>query len=127
MFAYVINILNTSIEKLEHNSKEVANNTLYICKGLNYKPEYLNEAIVNGATAYIAEPENVTNPNFPHIVVNDIRKSFSCCFLYVLWFSSWQNKYDWSYWYKRKVNNCLLHKKYFRWLHEKNTIYQILQ
>ncbi|CDE97403.1 uDP-N-acetylmuramoyl-L-alanyl-D-glutamate--2 6-diaminopimelate ligase [Clostridium sp. CAG:567] len=71
------NILNTSIEKLEHNSKEVANNTLYICKGLNYKPEYLNEAIVNGATAYIAEPENVTNPDFPHIVVNDIRKALA--------------------------------------------------
>ena len=64
-------ILNTSIEKLEHNSKEVANNTLYICKGLNYKPEYLNEAIVRGATAYISEPENVTDPDFPHIVVND--------------------------------------------------------
>ena len=70
-------ILNTSIEKLEHNSKEVANNTLYICKGLNYKPEYLNEAIVRGATAYISEPENVTDPDFPHIVVNDIRKALA--------------------------------------------------
>lgn len=70
-------LLNTPIENLEHNSKNVTENTLYICKGLNYKPEYLNEAIVNGATVYIAEPENVTDPDFPHIVVNNIRKALA--------------------------------------------------
>ncbi len=70
-------ILSSPIEKLEHNSKAVSDNTLYICKGLNYKPEYLNEAIVKGATAYIAESENVTDSDFPHIVVNDIRKALA--------------------------------------------------
>lgn len=71
------NLLNTQIQKLEHNSKEVSAGTLYICKGLNYKPEYLDEAILNGATVYIAEKENVTNINFPHIVVNNIRKALA--------------------------------------------------
>lgn len=70
-------LLVKSIEKLEHNSKAVSTNTLYICKGLNYKPEYLDEAIKNGAITYIAEKENVTNLDFPHIVVNDIRKALA--------------------------------------------------
>ena len=70
-------IENTFVEKLCHNSKEVIPNTLYVCKGLNYKPEYLEEAVKNGAVFYVAERGNVTMPNFPHIVVNDIRKSLA--------------------------------------------------
>ncbi len=69
---------NTAIEKVCHNSKEVKSNTIYICKGLNYKPEYLEEAIKNGAIFYVAEKENVTKLDFPHIVVNDIRKALAC-------------------------------------------------
>ena len=77
------NLENTEIEKIAHNSKEVTKNTLYICKGLNYKPSYLEEAIHNGAIFYIAERDNVTNINFPHVIVRDIRKSLaavSCMF-----------------------------------------------
>ena len=69
---------NTAVEKLCHNSKEVLSNTLYVCKGLNYKAEYLEEAIKNGAICYVAEKENVTKPDFPHIVVKDIRKALAC-------------------------------------------------
>ena len=71
------NLLNTEIQKLEHNSKSVSAGTLYICKGLNYKSEYLEEAILNGAIVYIAEKSNVTNTDFPHIVVNNIRKALA--------------------------------------------------
>ena len=48
------------------------------------KPEYLQEAIRNGATAYIAEKENVTESDFPHLVVNDIRKALALvsCMVY---------------------------------------------
>lgn len=70
-------LLNTDIKNLAHNSKEVTTDTLYICKGLNYKPEYLDEAISNGATVYVSEKENVSNTNFPHIVVNNIRKALA--------------------------------------------------
>jgi len=70
-------LLNTTIEKLEHNSNEVSKNTLYICKGLNYKPEYLEDAIKNGAIIYIAEEENITRPDFPHIVVTNIRTALA--------------------------------------------------
>ncbi len=68
---------NTAIEKLSHNSKDIIPNTLYFCKGLNYKPEYLEEAIKNGAICYVAEKQNITKPNFPHIVVKDIRKALA--------------------------------------------------
>ena len=70
-------LLNQQVKHIHHNSKEVTDETLYICKGLNYKPEYLEEAIHNGAMVYVAEKENVSNVSFPHIVVNDIRKALA--------------------------------------------------
>ena len=69
--------LDTEIKNIEDNSKNVDLDTLFICKGLNYKPEYLDSAIKNGAICYIAEKENITNTNFPHIIVKDIRKSLA--------------------------------------------------
>lgn len=74
---------NVKIEKIAHNSKEVVPNTMYVCKGLHYDPAYLEEAIKSGAIIYIAERQNITNPNFAHIVVTDIRKTLaliSCLF-----------------------------------------------
>ena len=75
----VVNDLNlsTPVSQIAHNSKNVTENTLYICKGIKYKPEYLSEALANGAMVYIAERENVSQPDFPHIVVNNIRKSLA--------------------------------------------------
>ena len=70
-------LLSTEIKKIAHNSKEVEKDTLYICKGLNYKPSYLEEAISNGTIIYIAESQNVTHMDFPHIVVKDIRKALA--------------------------------------------------
>ena len=81
--ANIEKIQNTVIEVIAHNSKNVTADTLYICKGLNYKPTYLDEAITNGAVCYIAEKENITRPEFPHIIVKDIRKALaviSCVF-----------------------------------------------
>ncbi len=68
---------NKVIENIAHNSKNVISDTLYICKGLNYKPAFLDEAIENGAIFYVAEKENITKPNFPHVVVTDIRKALA--------------------------------------------------
>ena len=70
-------LLNKQVQHIHHNSKEVSAQTLYICKGLNYKSEYLEEAIHNGAMVYVAEKENVSNVSFPHIIVNDIRKALA--------------------------------------------------
>lgn len=67
----------TSILQIAHNSKNVSEGALYICKGIKYKPEYLSEAIENGAILYIAERQNVSQPDFPHIIVKDIRKALA--------------------------------------------------
>lgn len=68
---------SASVSHIAHNSKSVVSDTLYICKGIKYKPEYLSEAIQNGAMIYVTERENASEPNFPHIIVKDIRKSLA--------------------------------------------------
>lgn len=68
---------SASVSHIAHNSKSVVSDTLYICKGIKYKPEYLSEAIQNGAMIYVAERENASESSFPHIVVKDIRKSLA--------------------------------------------------
>ena len=65
------------IEHVCYNSKEVKNNTLFVCKGINYKKEYLDEAINNGAIVYICEREYESKLDIPHIVVSDIRKALA--------------------------------------------------
>ena len=69
-------LLDMEINYITHNSKDVKDNTLYICKGLKYKSIYLKEAIDNGALLYVCEKENATE-DAPHIIVNDIRKSLA--------------------------------------------------
>ena len=50
---YKINI--EKINNITYNSKEVIDNTLFICKGFTFKEEYLKEAKGKGATIYLSE------------------------------------------------------------------------
>ena len=68
---------STEIKKVSYNSKDVVPNTLFVCKGLKYKEEYLLEAIQNGAIVYVAEEQKNVGENFPCIIVSDIRKALS--------------------------------------------------
>ena len=70
-------MMHTEIKKVSYNSKDVASNTLFICKGLKYKEEYLLEAIQNGAICYVAEEVKNVGDDFPYIIVNDIRKALA--------------------------------------------------
>lgn len=106
---FLDSLQNTMIEKIAHNSKEVTSNTLYICKGLNYKPSYLDEAISNGALLYVAEKQNVTKPDFPHIVVKDIRKSLAAISCMYYDFPAEKINMIGLTGTKRKVNYCLLY------------------
>jgi UDP-N-acetylmuramoyl-L-alanyl-D-glutamate--2,6-diaminopimelate ligase len=69
-------IKDTIIEKVTYDSRKVIKNTLFICKGINFKEKYLQDATTNGAIAYISEK----NYNLEHnqvIIVNDIRKAIA--------------------------------------------------
>ena len=57
---------------LSHSSKDIKENTLFICKGITFKKEYLEEAINNGATCYISEIKY--DVKIPGIIVNNIRR-----------------------------------------------------
>lgn len=64
---------NTDIEfvYLSYNSKDVKKDTLFVCKGVEFKENYLDDAIVNGATCYISEKNY--NKNISKIIVKDVR------------------------------------------------------
>lgn len=64
---------NDVIEYLSFDSRDIKNNTLFFCKGLNYKEEYLLNAIKLGSICYISEKVYIDNCNF--FIVNDVRKA----------------------------------------------------
>ena len=64
---------DTMITNLTYNSKEVTNNTLFICKGVAFKADYLKEALKKGACFYISEKKYETDTEVPYIIVKDIR------------------------------------------------------
>lgn len=59
------------ISYITYNSKEAKENTLFICKGANFKKEYLIQAIEKGAVGYISSKDY--NVNIPKVIVKDER------------------------------------------------------
>ena len=68
---------DTLIRNLTYNSKEVSEDTLFICKGAAFKPVYLRESLEKGAVCYISEKTFELEQEVPYILVNDIRKAMS--------------------------------------------------
>lgn len=64
---------NELVTGLEFNSKDVQSGTLFVCKGANFKKEYLIDAIERGALGYVAETKQVIEEDIPYILVTDIR------------------------------------------------------
>ena len=65
-----------NIENVTYDSRKVVNNTLFLCKGSNFKIEYLENALKNGAIAYISE-ETYKIKDKPYIIVNNIRRAIA--------------------------------------------------
>ncbi len=63
------------INKVCYNSNDVEKDTLFVCKGVKFKEEYLKDAIVSGAIAYISETKY--NVDIPCILVSDIQKALA--------------------------------------------------
>ena len=63
------------ITQVSYNSMDVKPGTLFICKGANFKEEYLDSAIEKGAVCYLAD--KMMRNDVPAIIVKDIRESLS--------------------------------------------------
>ena len=56
-------------------SKSVEKGNLFVCKGVHFKEEYLEEAVSRGATAYVSEMEYAAGSSIKAFIVPDIRKA----------------------------------------------------
>lgn len=63
------------IHHVTYDSNKTTTNTLFVCKGANFKEVYLDAAVQNGAIAYISEIN--FNKSIPCIQVNDVKKALS--------------------------------------------------
>ena len=72
-----LNILSISeiVSDVTYNSKAVKDKNVFICKGLNFKEEYLTDAIKRGCRLYISEKKY--SDDIPYIIVKDVRKSLA--------------------------------------------------
>lgn len=61
--------------KLSYDSRQTDAETLFFCKGLNFKEEYLRQAILNGLNYYVAEEPYENSAT--GIIVTDIRKAMA--------------------------------------------------
>jgi UDP-N-acetylmuramoyl-L-alanyl-D-glutamate--2,6-diaminopimelate ligase len=63
------------VNYISYNSMDVIPGSLFICKGLNFKEKYLQDAIEKGAFCYISEKK--MEVNIPYIIVKNMRKVIS--------------------------------------------------
>lgn len=73
--ADISSISDEFVKELTFNSKEVKSGTLFVCKGVNFKEEYLKEAIKQGAVGYVSEKAYDFAEDIPAFIVSDIRKA----------------------------------------------------
>lgn len=67
---------NQVFHSLSYDSRQVDKHTLFFCKGLNFKKNYLKTAIDSGVTIYLSEqPFDI--PSTLAIIVTDIKKAMA--------------------------------------------------
>ncbi len=59
-----------------YDSRQIKDNTLFICKGAMFKREYIDDAPAKGMICYISE-NRYDGVQSEYIIVNDIRKAFA--------------------------------------------------
>lgn len=65
-----------TVELISSDSTEVVPGTLFICKGAAFKRTYLEDAVVRGALAYVAE-ESYAGVDVPCLQVCDVRRAMA--------------------------------------------------
>jgi UDP-N-acetylmuramyl tripeptide synthase len=64
------------INYISYDSRDIEENTLFFCKGKNYKQEYLLQAIQKGTNIYVSEVKyDITNVSY--FIVSDIRRAMA--------------------------------------------------
>jgi UDP-N-acetylmuramyl-tripeptide synthetase len=66
---------NLEVTHISYNSKEDQTNGVFFCKGNNFKAEYLDQAIKNGAKFYVSEKEY--SQDIDRLIVKDASKALS--------------------------------------------------
>lgn len=67
---------NLHFRSLHYNSRDCSPGSLFVCKGANFKADYLDDALSRGAWAYMAEDIYPTEGKTA-IIVTDIRKAMA--------------------------------------------------
>ena len=67
------NIKEEIINNVTYDSRKVIENSLFLCKGSNFKIEYLENSLNSGAIAYVSEKQYKIKDK-PYIIVNNIRR-----------------------------------------------------
>ena len=65
--------LGRAVGLVSYNSRETVPGTLFLCKGVHFKPEYLADAARRGAFAYVSE-RVYPGAGLPCILVRDMRQ-----------------------------------------------------
>lgn len=68
-------MLDQDIEYLSCDTRDMAQNTLFFCKGAHFRPEYVTDAAQKGAIAYISEVDY--GGDIPAILVSDVRAAMA--------------------------------------------------
>ena len=63
------------ISFVTYDSRNAGPGTLFVCKGAAFRPDYLKNALDDGAAAYISEIEYPEGSGVPAIIVSDVRKA----------------------------------------------------
>ena len=73
----IAEVADKTVEYISFNSADMRNNTLFICKGIHFRDEFLKSALERGAFAYISEKKYEIAGDAPYIIVNDIKKTMA--------------------------------------------------
>lgn len=65
------------VAHMTYDSRKVDEDAFFLCKGKNFKRQYLLDAIGQGAIAYLAAED--LDVEIPGIIVNDIRRALTVC------------------------------------------------
>ncbi len=66
---------SVNVKYVTYNSKNVCEDSMFICKGAAFKADYLVEAVAAGAVCYVAEKKFEEVSGVSYIIVSDIRKA----------------------------------------------------